>query len=277
MSSDIYTKVRYNRKEQEDGAEWAQREVDIYESTDVIRDSYAHFQSQEGGPQTQNPPSVQKGSFRCAKLGLRVLCLLMLAGIIILSICYILVSLEKEQLSISYSRLQADHSVNLCQLQSRYDSLSKNYSQLQTRLSADKIQLQEEVKQLKDTMEKMCPEGWSRFGCSCYFKSTERKTWSESWTDCWNKRADLVIIKSKEEQQFISKLNLRGESWIGLEAKNKQMSRLYKWEWVDRSALEESKMFWAPGFGNPSTGYCGVCCDDHGRWTHSPQYSYGHV
>lgn len=55
MSSDIYPKpdlskkVRYSRKEQEDGAEWEQREVDIYESADEIRDSYDHFQSQEGG------------------------------------------------------------------------------------------------------------------------------------------------------------------------------------------------------------------------------------
>uniref|UniRef100_A0AAZ1XUI1 C-type lectin domain-containing protein n=1 Tax=Oreochromis aureus TaxID=47969 RepID=A0AAZ1XUI1_OREAU len=55
MSSDIYaepdlsTKVRYSRKEQEDRAEWEQREVDTYESADEIRDSYDHFQSQEGG------------------------------------------------------------------------------------------------------------------------------------------------------------------------------------------------------------------------------------
>uniref|UniRef100_A0A3Q3N3Q5 C-type lectin domain-containing protein n=1 Tax=Mastacembelus armatus TaxID=205130 RepID=A0A3Q3N3Q5_9TELE len=47
---------------------------------------------------------------------------------------------------------------------------------------------------------KWCPEGWTRFGCSCYFKSTEKKWWYESRTDCRNKGADLVSINSKEEQ-----------------------------------------------------------------------------
>uniref|UniRef100_A0A3P9C2N3 C-type lectin domain-containing protein n=1 Tax=Maylandia zebra TaxID=106582 RepID=A0A3P9C2N3_9CICH len=45
-----------------------------------------------------------------------------------------------------------------------------------------------------------CPEGWRRFGCSCYFKSTENKTWSESRRACQDKGADLVMITSKEEQ-----------------------------------------------------------------------------
>ncbi|CAI5692055.1 unnamed protein product [Oreochromis niloticus] len=174
MSSDIYAKpdlskkVRYSREE--DGAEWEQREVDIYESADA-----------GGGPQTQSPPSVQKGSFRCATLALRVLCLLMLAGIIILSICYALNKSENNKLQIkhevqtkhnklnhvyndtkkNHTELQdelQDTKTNLTQLQSRYDKLSKNHSQLQ-----------EEVKKLKEKIEEKCPEGWTRFGCSCYF------------------------------------------------------------------------------------------------------------
>ncbi|XP_039461835.1 C-type lectin domain family 12 member B-like isoform X3 [Oreochromis aureus] len=210
MSSDIYakpdlsTKVRYSRKE--DRAEWEQREVDIYESTDEIRESYVHFQSQEGGPQTQSPPSVQKGSFRCATLGLRVLCLLMLAGIIILSICYALNKNENKTLHAKYDKLNhvyndtkknhaelqdqlQDTKTNLTQLQSSYDKLSKNHSQLQ-----------EEVKKLKVKIEEKCPDRWRRFGSSCYFKSTERKTWSDSRRDCQDKGADLVMINSKEEQ-----------------------------------------------------------------------------
>ncbi|XP_039907920.1 CD209 antigen-like protein E [Simochromis diagramma] len=281
MSSDIYAepdlskKVRYSRKE--DGAEWEQSEVDIYESTDEIRDSYDHFQSQEGGPQTLNPPSVLKGSFRCATLGLTVLCLLMLAGIIILSICYMLVSLEKEQLkdkmedalnksennklqikhnklNHSYNELQTEHQETKrlnSQLQSCYDELSKNHSQLQ-----------EEVKKLKETIEeKWCPEEWTRFGSKFYFKYTENKTWPQSQNHCKTMRADLVMINSKEEQEFVSKFG--GESWIGLRAK--QPSGEYKWEWVDGSAPTET--FWAAGHEIPSYGYYGVCCDSDGRWT----------
>ncbi|XP_024654210.2 CD209 antigen-like protein C [Maylandia zebra] len=249
MSSDIYAepdlskKVRYSRKE--DGAEWEQREVDTYESTDEIRDSYDHFQSQEGGPQTLNPPSVLKGSFRCATLGLRVLCLLMLAGIIILSICY---ALNKSELQ---DELQGTKT-SLTRLQSRYDELSKNHSQLQ-----------EEVKKLKEKIEEKCPDRWTRFGSSCYFKSTESKTWSESRRACQDKGADLVMINSKEEQEFVSKFG--GESWIGLRAK--QTSGGYKWEWVDGSALTET--FWATGWSDPYSGYRGVCCDNNRKWTGS--------
>ncbi|XP_019203129.1 C-type lectin domain family 12 member B isoform X1 [Oreochromis niloticus] len=273
MSSDIYAKpdlskkVRYSRKE--DGAEWEQREVDIYESADA-----------GGGPQTQSPPSVQKGSFRCATLALRVLCLLMLAGIIILSICYALNKNENNKFQIKHEEVQTkydklnhvyndtkknhtelqdelqDTKTNLTQLQSSYDKLSKNHSQLQ-----------EEVKKLKEKIEEKCPDRWRRFGSSCYFKSTERKTWSESRRDCQDKGADLVMINSKEEQEFIRKLG--GESWIGLYFK--WTSGGYKWEWVDGSALTQT--FWAEGYGNPSSGYYGVCCDDYGRWRQSLQYN----
>ncbi|KAL3984440.1 MFS transporter (organic anion transporter) [Sarotherodon galilaeus] len=83
-----------------------------------------------------------------------------------------------------------------------------------------------------------CPDRWTRFGSSCYFKSTERKTWSDSRRDCQDKGADLVMINSKEEQEFINELNMRGESWIGLRAK--QSSSGSKWEWVDGSALTQT-------------------------------------
>ncbi|CAI5686304.1 unnamed protein product [Oreochromis niloticus] len=155
---------------------------------------------------------VQEGQVKrpCSK----VLCLLMLAGIIILSICYALNKSEFNKLQIKHEEVQTKHDklnhvyndtiknnselqdelqgtkTSLTQLQSSYDKLSKNHSQLQ-----------EEVKKLKAKIEgKRCPEGWRRFGCSCYFKSTERKTWSNSRRDCQDKGADLVMINSKEEQ-----------------------------------------------------------------------------
>uniref|UniRef100_A0A3Q0S641 C-type lectin domain-containing protein n=1 Tax=Amphilophus citrinellus TaxID=61819 RepID=A0A3Q0S641_AMPCI len=45
-----------------------------------------------------------------------------------------------------------------------------------------------------------CPEGWIRFECSCYYKSTERKKWDESRTECLNRESDLVVIDSENEQ-----------------------------------------------------------------------------
>ncbi|KAL7381333.1 hypothetical protein ABVT39_004242 [Epinephelus coioides] len=90
------------------------------------------------------------------------------------------------------------------ELQSRYDQLSNNYSQLQKQIpnaSVHYSQLQDEVKQLKDKIEgKWCPDGWSRFGSSCYFQSDEKKNWGQSRADCRQRGADLVIINNKEEQ-----------------------------------------------------------------------------
>ncbi|KAG7215516.1 hypothetical protein INR49_014683 [Caranx melampygus] len=42
--------------------------------------------------------------------------------------------------------------------------------------------------------------GWQHFRCSCYYKSTDKKYWNESWEDCKSRGADLVVINSKEEQ-----------------------------------------------------------------------------
>ncbi|XP_039907936.1 CD209 antigen-like protein E [Simochromis diagramma] len=216
MSSHIYAKpdlskkVRNSRKE--DGAEWEQREVDIYTTCIYNSADFAHtgIQSQGGGPKTKSP-SVQKGSFRCATLGLAVLCLLMLAGIIILSIHFTLI---KQQL------------------------------QNQNNNCAEK-----------------CPDRWTRFGSSCYFKFNETKTWYESRKLCQDKGADLVMINSKEEQEFVSKFG--GESWIGLE----RTSPKHEWKWMDGSLLTET--FWAAGQQSDSLAYYAACCDNDGRWTQS--------
>ncbi|XP_069566487.1 CD209 antigen-like protein C isoform X2 [Brachyistius frenatus] len=145
-----------------------------------------------------------------------------------------------------------DMRVNSSQLESSYEILSKNNSQLQ-----------EEVKKLKDTIEgKSCPKGWTRFGSSCYFKSTEWKTWDESRKECRERRADLVIINNKEEQEFVRGLNWKGASWIGLQ-RTEQTG--WTWTWVDGSPLTE--MFWAAGSKADSYWYYAACCNNQGEWT----------
>ncbi|XP_067370724.1 C-type lectin domain family 12 member B-like [Channa argus] len=279
MSSDIYTKVRYNREVEEDGGEWEEREVDIYESTDVIRDDVTDIQSQEERPQTQNHPPVHTKSFRGAALCLAVLCLLMAAGIIVLSTYHNLVTLEKNDLekklnNVSHSSNQSQHLIKQLQvtkekeLQSRIDNLTKSYNELQDKMSHTSVtnsQLQDEIKQLKDKIQgKLCPEGWKRFGSSCYFKSTEKKIWLESRKDCVKRESDLVIINSKEEQDFVTKLNPHEDSWIGLKTQYQ-----WEWKWVDGSQLTET--FWATGEKHP-TGFYASCCDKQGRWKSERYY-----
>ncbi|XP_029605394.1 C-type lectin domain family 10 member A-like isoform X3 [Salmo trutta] len=55
---------------------------------------------------------------------------------------------------------------------------------------------------------------WQKFESSWYFLSTETKTWKESRKDCMERGADLVIINSDKEQEFL--FNLNKGVWIGL-------------------------------------------------------------
>uniref|UniRef100_A0A4W5R887 C-type lectin domain-containing protein n=1 Tax=Hucho hucho TaxID=62062 RepID=A0A4W5R887_9TELE len=84
----------------------------------------------------------------------------------------------------------------------------------------------------------MCPKGWRMLGSSCYFLSTETKTWEESRQDCLKRAADLVIINSREEQ-------LDGDAdllvWIGLTDSVNEGT----WKWVDGTPL--TTLYWKSG------------------------------
>uniref|UniRef100_A0A4W5LZQ6 C-type lectin domain-containing protein n=1 Tax=Hucho hucho TaxID=62062 RepID=A0A4W5LZQ6_9TELE len=90
-----------------------------------------------------------------------------------------------------------------------------------------------------------CPEGWRRFGCSCYYLSTEKKCWEESRQDCLERGADLVIINSEEEQDFLN--NLNKDFWIGLNDSVTEGT----WKWVDGTPLNTTS-YW--GSGQPNGG-----------------------
>ncbi|XP_044027312.1 CD209 antigen-like protein E [Siniperca chuatsi] len=231
--------VRYTRKVQENRGAGEDNQVEILED----QEHRADLGSQKARPHTPKDPV--RRCFTAVTLG--VMYLLILAGVFIR---YISVTLEKDE------------------LQTRYDRLSDSYSQLQGKISdmaVNNSQLRDEVKQLKDKIEgKRCPEGWTRFGCSCYFKFNEEKTWPDSRSDCQKKGADLVTINNEEEQNFVNKLNVNGESWIGLWKTNTQTGRAWKWEWVDGSPLTET--FRATGSPNQYQ-YAAAYWDQQGRWT----------
>uniref|UniRef100_A0A667WHY0 C-type lectin domain-containing protein n=2 Tax=Myripristis murdjan TaxID=586833 RepID=A0A667WHY0_9TELE len=82
-----------------------------------------------------------------------------------------------------------------------------------------------------------CPKGWLLFQESCYLFSVDDDVW-RSWHDsrlfCQETAADLVIIGSLQEQEFINNhteyyYNSRG-FWIGLSKTEDN-----KWLWVDGS------------------------------------------
>ncbi|KAI4889245.1 hypothetical protein NFI96_024888, partial [Prochilodus magdalenae] len=108
----------------------------------------------------------------------------------------------------------------------QFNNMSKQRGQLQTSYSLA-IERQNETLQKKLEQERSC------FNNRFYFTSTVMKNWSESRTYCKEKGADLSIINSKEEQEFISKVLGRTNAWIGLT----DIDTEGVWKWVDGSAL----------------------------------------
>ncbi|KAL6455485.1 hypothetical protein MHYP_G00360250 [Metynnis hypsauchen] len=113
----------------------------------------------------------------------------------------------------------------------------------------------DQLKKEKDGLQKKLTvletynqQGWLYFGNKVYFFSTERKTWSESRQFCRERGADLVIIKSREKQEFVSNAFGSTEAWIGLT----DIHTEDVWKWVDNSAL--TTKFWFKGEPNDYEG-----------------------
>ncbi|XP_071263139.1 CD209 antigen-like protein E isoform X1 [Salvelinus alpinus] len=210
MSEAIYAKPDMTKKVKFDRGETEERIVDIYVSADTLRDhetstkteDVEHTSTKGPGDQHTGPDSTGKRPFLAVAVCLGLLCVLLLAGII-------------------------GQSVH-CQLQTRYNNLTKERDQLQ--------------REKEDLMEKLSNPGWNKFESCWYFVSTKRKTWSESRMDCLERGADLVIINSREEQRFLFSLN-KGV-WIGLTDNKTEGS----WKWVDGTPLNTS--YW--GSNQPS-------------------------
>ncbi|XP_017685564.1 PREDICTED: C-type lectin domain family 4 member E-like [Lepidothrix coronata] len=97
-----------------------------------------------------------------------------------------------------------------------------------------------------------CPKRWRRFQNSCYFLSLDTMSWAGSEQNCTGMGSHLVVINSREEQEFL--FNLAKEKvtntyetkyYIGLTSyQNGQ------WQWVDQTPYEKIATFWKPGEPN---------------------------
>ncbi|XP_045899616.1 C-type lectin domain family 4 member M-like isoform X1 [Micropterus dolomieu] len=105
---------------------------------------------------------------------------------------------------------------------------------------------------------KPCLDGWVLFQSNCYLFSKsnyypESMGWQGSRDQCKQKMADLVVIESQEEQEFINNhtKDYKHGYWIGLSYRN----TMDTWMWVDGSNF--TLMYWVtqqPG----NQGYCAL-------------------
>ncbi|XP_076874401.1 uncharacterized protein LOC143524743 isoform X1 [Brachyhypopomus gauderio] len=115
-------------------------------------------------------------------------------------------------------------------------------------------------------------QGWRYFNSSIYYISTEEKTWSESRQDCRERRADLVIINSRQEQEFMFEMVSNTRAWIGLTDVDTEGT----WKWVDGSRPPNTG-YWNKGepnnLGNEdcgeilmSEGWNDWFCSNKNKW-----------
>ncbi|KAI2588378.1 C-type lectin domain family 4 member M [Homo sapiens] len=147
-------------------------------------------------------------------LVLQLLSFMLLAGVLVA----ILVQVSKVPSSLSQEQSEQDAIYqNLTQLKAAVGELSEKsklqeiYQEL-TQLKAavgelpEKSKLQEiyqELTRLKAAVERLCrhcPKDWTFFQGNCYFMSNSQRNWHDSVTACQEVRAQLVVIKTAEEQ-----------------------------------------------------------------------------
>ncbi|XP_070767998.1 CD209 antigen-like protein E [Enoplosus armatus] len=104
----------------------------------------------------------------------------------------------------------------------------------------------DELKRKLTNFDKYFQQGWVYFHPSFYYISSIKKSWTESRDDCLQRGADLMIINSKEEQDFTRKLHKL--MWVGLTDREIKGT----WKWVDGTPLTQS--YWGPGEPNGFKG-----------------------
>ncbi|XP_006875556.1 PREDICTED: C-type lectin domain family 4 member E [Chrysochloris asiatica] len=97
------------------------------------------------------------------------------------------------------------------------------------------------------SVKNCCPLNWEHFQSSCYFFSTDTRTWALSVKNCSDMGAHLVVINTQEEQEFLFHAKPKSkEFYIGLTDQIVEG----QWQWVDGTPFKESLSFWDVGEPN---------------------------
>ncbi|XP_053474751.1 LOW QUALITY PROTEIN: CD209 antigen-like [Ictalurus furcatus] len=177
--------------------------------------------------------------YRVTAVCVVLLCVLLLTAVTVLWIRFNNLTTENNQLQTSYNNLTIERD----QLQTSYNNLTIERDQFNT-LTIERDQLQKD----REELQRLSKQGLIYFSSSVYYISIEKKSWTESRKDCRERGADLVIINNKEEQEFISKILSRRNSWIGLSDGDREG----EWKWVDGTLLNTG--FWGKGEPDSAVG-----------------------
>ncbi|XP_056458173.1 ladderlectin-like [Gadus chalcogrammus] len=213
----MMTKARYTQGEREE------RIVDIYANLESLRDPHQDSVGTEesskslGTGRSQRPDAVSppRCPIRAVVVLLGLLSVVLLAGLLGLAVKY---------------KTDMEKTV-----------MEKNVS-----MDRDMEQLLLTLKNLTEQRDALlckqeCPDGWVKFGCKCYMISIKWQSWNKSREFCVSHRADLVVVDSKEEMDFISRYGTF--FWLG--ATDAASEGL--WRWVDGTVLLLDDPSWSGG------------------------------
>ncbi|CAK6967625.1 CD209 antigen-like protein E [Scomber scombrus] len=136
----------------------------------------------------------------------------------------------------------------------QYRDVIRGLTEERDLLNANLTETTEELHRLQSLskQKKTCPAGWTMFSCTCYLISTKSDSWEKGRQDCRARGGDLVVIDSREEQDFLTNIAKR-PSWIGLTDREKEGT----WKWIDGTLLNR-KYWWTKqpdnGNGDPQWG-----------------------
>ncbi|XP_039332486.1 C-type lectin domain family 10 member A [Saimiri boliviensis] len=97
------------------------------------------------------------------------------------------------------------------------------------------------LKNNASTERTCCPINWVEHQGSCYWFSGSGKTWPEAERYCQLESAHLVVINSREEQNFVQAQLGSAYTWMGLSDPEGV------WKWVDGSDYASGFQNWKPG------------------------------
>ncbi|XP_026115239.1 CD209 antigen-like protein C [Carassius auratus] len=211
---------------------------------------------------------------RAAAVVFVLLCVLLLTARIILCATF---TQERQQLQAKIINLTQERDQlltnNMNLTQERQQLLTKITNLTEEREQLKIINLTEERDQLKSEINDLQKfvDGLKCHQSTLYFFSSEKKNWNESRRYCRERGTDLIIIKNKEEQDFVKNICGSDHFWIGLT----DIEEEGRWKWVDGSTLTSE--FWKSGEPNDyqgnedcantrSLGWFDTKCDSSVKW-----------
>uniref|UniRef100_A0A8C5C5R5 C-type lectin domain-containing protein n=1 Tax=Gadus morhua TaxID=8049 RepID=A0A8C5C5R5_GADMO len=126
------------------------------------------------------------------------------------------------------------------------NDMEKTVMEKNVSMDRDKEQLLLTLKNLMEQRDALlckqeCPGGWNKFGCKCYKTSDMHQSWNKSREFCVSHGADLVVVDSKAEMDFISTLGWY--FWLGATDEASEGT----WRWVDGTVLSLDDPSWSRG------------------------------